>query len=107
LTPSGNNWTFSVVNDFPNYDTPVSAPTVHNGNIYGSLFTGGNYGAGGIFELTPGSGGWTFQTLYSFSAQNDGDSPFGGVLVDASGNVWGTASGAGEYSEGVVFEWTP
>jgi uncharacterized repeat protein (TIGR03803 family) len=107
LTPSGNNWSFSVISDFPLYDTPVSTPTLHNGNIYGSLFTGGSYEAGALFELAHGSSGWSFQTLYSFSAQDDGDSPLGGVLVDASGKVYGTASGAGVYSNGVVFEWTP
>ena len=55
----------------------------------------------------PCSGGWTLQTLYSFMAQNDGADPSGSMLVDASGNVYGTTISAGLYSDGVVFMITP
>jgi uncharacterized repeat protein (TIGR03803 family) len=85
----------------------VDAPTFHNGNLYGSTLTGGTYGFGSVFELMHGSSGWTFLPLYSFMAQNDGDGPVGSVLVDASGNVYGTTITGGPHSDGVVFQVTP
>ncbi len=107
LTPSGSGWTFGVLSELPNYYTPFDAPTLHNGNLYGSTFTGGADGFGSVFELRSGAGGWTFLSLYSFMAQNDGADPVGSVLVDASGNIYGTTITGGLYSDGVVFQITP
>jgi uncharacterized repeat protein (TIGR03803 family) len=107
LTPSGGSWNFSILSELPNYYTPIDAPTLHNGHVYGSTFTGGTYGFGSVFELVPASGGWTFVSLYSFMAENDGDGPFGSVLVDGSGNVYGTTTTGGPHSDGVIFQITP
>jgi len=37
---------------------------------------------------------------------NDGAFPYAGLLLDATGNLWGTTVGAGGWSDGVVFEMT-
>jgi uncharacterized repeat protein (TIGR03803 family) len=60
-----------------------------------------------VFELTPSSSGWSEKTLYTFSGGNDGEGPVGGLIFDASGNLYGTTSFAGSGSGGTVFELTP
>jgi uncharacterized repeat protein (TIGR03803 family) len=83
---------------------------VVSGNIYGTTFFGGAYGGGTVFQLTP-SGQET--VLYSFTGGTDGAYPFGGLTLDASGNLYGTNTYGGDTSCnppsgcGVVFELTP
>jgi uncharacterized repeat protein (TIGR03803 family) len=84
----------------------------NTGNIYGVTYDGDTFGNGTIFKLDP-SGNET--VLYSFTGGSDGGFPFGGLVMDASGNLYGTAEGGGDISCpgsggvgcGVVFELTP
>jgi uncharacterized repeat protein (TIGR03803 family) len=92
LTNTGASWTESVIFSFQ-----PSAGVL-----------GGANGQGTVFELSPGSGGtWTEKVLYSFTGLNDGANPVAGVVFDKSGDLLGTASGAGQDGQGVVFELTP
>ena len=62
------------------------------GNLYGTTVTGGSYGAGSVFQLTPdGSGGYAETLLYSFTGGKDGGQPYGGVTLDTQGNLYGSA----------------
>jgi uncharacterized repeat protein (TIGR03803 family) len=36
-----------------------------------------------------------------------GTYPYGGVIFDASGNLWGTATGGGTSGDGLIYELTP
>jgi uncharacterized repeat protein (TIGR03803 family) len=84
------------------------------GNLYGNGGATGNGGGGGIFELTPPAtkgGHWTESTLYEFTGGADGGYEgccilYGGLIVDASGNLYGTTPSGGTGS-GVVFELSP
>jgi uncharacterized repeat protein (TIGR03803 family) len=83
-----------------------------SGNLYGTTVSGGASGGGGIvFELTPQSdGSWVETVLYSFCSQPrciDGGSPLGGLIFDASGNLFGMTSLGGAHNDGAVFELTP
>jgi hypothetical protein len=66
---------------------------------------------GGVFELTPSNGTWIYIDLHDFTEISEGGYPYGSVVRDASGNVFGTTSmgGTGCSGEGcgVVFEITP
>ncbi|HTZ98358.1 MAG TPA: choice-of-anchor tandem repeat GloVer-containing protein [Terriglobales bacterium] len=78
------------------------------GNLYGTTYVGGDSGDGVVFELSPTSSGWKESVLHSFQgAPHDGDFPFGGLIFDASGNLYGTTFTGGEYSGGLVFELSP
>src|SRR5258708_4341762 len=84
------------------------------GNLYGATLYGGaygsrsNYSGGTVFELTPSSGGsWTETLLHSFSNGPDGEIPEGGVILDASGNLYGTAVYGGAHGQGTVYEMRP
>jgi hypothetical protein len=77
------------------------------GNLYGTTENGGVLGEGIVYQLAPSPQGWTLNTIHGFFPQNDGEVPIGGVLIDSSGNLWGT-TWAGELDDdGAVFEFTP
>lgn len=66
------------------------------GNIYGTTVTGGKFGYGTVFELSPSSGGqWTESVLHNFAGTPDGKNPYGGVTFDAAGNLYGTTAAGG------------
>jgi len=78
------------------------------GNLYGTSPSGGTYNAGVAFELIPQQGGgWTEKVLRSFGQGTDGRFPYGSLILDASGNLYGTASAGGSVAAGVVFELSP
>jgi uncharacterized repeat protein (TIGR03803 family) len=67
-----------------------------SGNAYGTTVVGGSSTFGTVFKLTPHSSGkWTETVLYSFLAGNDGKNPYGGVTLDAKGNLYGTTVSGG------------
>jgi len=106
LTPSTQGYAFQTDYLLPYPDDPEGALTARNGKLYGATPSGGT-GSGNVFELTENSGVWTYQILYNFTAGNDGWQPVGNVLVDANGNVYGTAGYAGQFNGGVIYELTP
>jgi uncharacterized repeat protein (TIGR03803 family) len=61
-----------------------------NGNLYGTTKYGGTYDYGTVFELTPSTGGWTENVLWSFDG-SDGFEPWAGVVKDHIGNLYGTS----------------
>ena len=66
-------------------------------------------GCGMVFKLTPpqpGQTAWKETVLHSFQGP-DGAFPQGGVIKDAAGNIYGTASGGGQYGDGLAFRLTP
>jgi uncharacterized repeat protein (TIGR03803 family) len=75
------------------------------GNLLGTTFFGGTNFAGTAFQLTPAGGRWTESSLYQFAAAS-GDSPLGGVILDGSGNLYGTTGYDGPNGGGTVFELT-
>jgi uncharacterized repeat protein (TIGR03803 family) len=79
------------------------------GNLYGTAFYDGNGFAGTVFELTPGSGGWTEQAIYTFcqAGCSDGASPAAGVIMDDAGNLYGTTTAGGTDGAGVIFKLAP
>ena len=85
-----------------------------NGNLYGTTEEGGTNascnsgsGCGTVYELSPSGSGWIEHVLYSFQGQSDGDSPVGGLTMDAAGNLYGTTSQDGANGGGTIFELTP
>jgi hypothetical protein len=65
-------------------------------------------GCGVIFEMTPNQDGtWTYHVLHRFASYpTDGQMPGGGLVMDKSGNFYGTTLGAGPLGTGEVFKLT-
>ena len=57
-----------------------------------------------VFELAHGSG--TITTLASFNGTH-GANPYDSLIMDSSGNLYGTAAAGGAYGDGTVFELGP
>ena len=74
------------------------------GNIYGTTTNGGLYGDGIVFELTPKAGGSSTETILHNFNGTDGWSPSAGLILDASGNLYGSTEVGGANHAGVVFE---
>jgi uncharacterized repeat protein (TIGR03803 family) len=82
------------------------------GNLYGTTELGGTNNQGTVFEMTPNSGGgWSETVLYSFTGNADGGQPYGRLLFDAAGNLYGTTNfgGSTNCSQGcgTVFKLSP
>ena len=72
------------------------------GNLYISAAQGGLYGSGVVAKISPTG---TETILHNFSGTNgDGSLPFGNVVRDAAGNLYGTASGGGAQNMGILYE---
>ncbi|MGB8768039.1 MAG: choice-of-anchor tandem repeat GloVer-containing protein [Candidatus Korobacteraceae bacterium] len=71
------------------------------GNLYGTAF-GGRYGNGVVFQLAPSGSGWVLDVLYSFEGGIDGANPYGPLIFDRRGDLYGATSG-GPGSSGTVF----
>jgi uncharacterized repeat protein (TIGR03803 family) len=80
-----------------------------SGNLYGTTADGGNMegcggsGCGTVFKVAPGG---TETVLYAFTG-SDGDTPFGGVIADGAGNLYGTTVFGGTMGVGTIFELMP
>ncbi len=86
------------------------------GNLYGTTQqTGandcmGSTGCGTVFELSPAENGkWIEKIIHRFSTgtRSDGSGPYGGLVFDKAGNLWGTTLSGGTAGVGTIFELSP
>jgi uncharacterized repeat protein (TIGR03803 family) len=71
------------------------------GNLYGTTYSGGAAGDGTVFELAKGSS--ALSVLASFNG-TDGASPAGRLVLDSSGNLYGSTYAGGAAGDGTLFE---
>jgi uncharacterized repeat protein (TIGR03803 family) len=67
------------------------------GKLYGTSQGAGDGGYGVVYKLTPRSGTWQLDVLYSFHSESDGIIPAGGVVLDSKGNLYGATVEGGHY----------
>jgi uncharacterized repeat protein (TIGR03803 family) len=76
-----------------------------SGSLYGVAETGGAHDAGTVFKLSKRfANHWHLTTLYAFEGTPDAASPYGGLIADAAGNLYGTTYYGGADGLGTVFE---
>jgi uncharacterized repeat protein (TIGR03803 family) len=85
---------------------PESAPIMDSaGNLYGVTTEGGAHNGGMAYELSPSSTGWIYTHIYDFTSGGTGAAaPSGGLIFDASGNLYGVSQNGGTGNLGVVYE---
>jgi len=74
------------------------------GNVYGTTYQGGAANLGVVYKVGP-TGQET--VIHSFTGQPDGANPYGGVIFDPDGNLYGATPGAGAWTYGAIFKITP
>jgi len=110
LAPSNGSWTESAIYHFTggsDGNNPYNGVIFDQaGSLYGTAF-GGAFAHGTVFQLTPSGSGWSENTLYAFRDANDGGMPFGGLVFDTVGNLYGGTSTGGSGGGGTVYELAP
>jgi uncharacterized repeat protein (TIGR03803 family) len=86
------------------YQAWVSVSCDAAGNVYGTVTPNVEDDNGLVFKWNTSSG---YTVLYNFTDGADGAAPFGGVVPDAEGNVYGTAEVGGGGKQGVVYKLSP
>lgn len=105
LTPTGQNWNLQVIHDGgATLGTNLNFDAA--GNLYGVRITDHNNN-GEAFKMSLVDGSWTYTLLHTFSGQGEGAVPYGGMVMDSNGNLWGTASEGGVHNYGLVYQITP
>lgn len=120
FSPTNGGWKFSVIYAFTGGSDgaqPLGTLVFDSqGNGYGTASSGGANGLGVVYKLTPPVSGqiWSETVLYSFQGGNDGQIPFGEVVFDSAGNLYGTTSRGGvnhlgcfQSGCGTIFELSP
>jgi uncharacterized repeat protein (TIGR03803 family) len=119
-----NTYTETILHEFtadPDGTAPkAQALTIDAaGNLYGTTIAGGGppctaTQCGTVFKLTRNAAGaYTESVIWKFGSGADGGEPSGGVMVDSSGNLYGTTMLGGNTTAcatdgcGTVFKLTP
>jgi len=110
--PDGK-WKEHVLHAFGNGDSMafpgVGALALDSaGRLYGTA-SGGTYAQGAVYRLSRGAGGgWKIAILHSFSGGAGGANPGAGVVMDKTGNLYGTTIDGGTGCDcGVVYKLAP
>ncbi|MEW6437555.1 MAG: choice-of-anchor tandem repeat GloVer-containing protein [Pseudomonadota bacterium] len=107
----GGRYSYSLLHIFTGGSSDGAQPYAAliedaSGNLYGTTTSGGASGYGVVYELTPnGSGGYNETILHSFAGgTSDGANPYSALVMDSSGNLYGTTANGGANGHGTIFE---
>jgi uncharacterized repeat protein (TIGR03803 family) len=111
LTKNANgSWSEIVLRELQKQDGwQAVGPVVFDraGNLYAAAQAGGAYSWGSIYEITPHSPApWTERIVHNFTNNPDGASP-SGIIVNASGSIFGVTGAGGSSQMGIIFEIAP
>jgi uncharacterized repeat protein (TIGR03803 family) len=112
LSPaSGGHWTETILYQFTGSgdgafpDAGLTFDTADN--LYGTTIYAGAYDDGTIFRLNAPAtfgGAWSLNVLHSFIGHMEGKYPWGSLIFDHAGNLYGPALFGGPFGGGTVFQ---
>ena len=97
---------YEVVHRFSRQVSPAPSSLIQSsdGNFYGTTNSGGRFGAGTAFRMTPAG---VVTILHDFGGGSaNGANPAGGLIQASDGNFYGTTSEGGEWDCGTIFRMT-
>ncbi|HXM24292.1 MAG TPA: choice-of-anchor tandem repeat GloVer-containing protein [Terriglobales bacterium] len=117
LSRGSNGWAYADLFNFnPTVGYAPPAPPIWDGkgNLYGTTSDGGisqpacwtSFGCGVLFKMTPNADDtWTYHILHRFASfRTDGQTPDGGLVLGASGGLYGVTGLGGVHNQGTVFK---
>ncbi|HLY57050.1 MAG TPA: choice-of-anchor tandem repeat GloVer-containing protein [Stellaceae bacterium] len=113
---TGGTWEESMIYAFRGSPTDGDGPYVDlvagaSGTLYGTTTEGGSgtctNGCGTVFQLVPGTTGWTESLLVDFANQAQGQNPFSPLSMSPMGQLIGTTANGGRHGAGNVFSLGP
>ncbi len=111
IYPHHRGLKFRVIHAFNGTDGiggSAGALVLHNDTLYGAATAGGVYGDGTIYQITRNSNShWKFSVIYNFKGEPDAGFPYGGLMFDGLGNIYGTTYYDGANDVGAVYELSP
>ncbi|MBV9570436.1 MAG: hypothetical protein JO056_04255 [Alphaproteobacteria bacterium] len=117
LSPAKSGWKQTVLYSFCSQQQCTdgsypAAPVIIDGggNLIGATAYGGANGDGTLYKLVPKGLHSQHSLIYNFCSADecaDGGYPYGGLLRDTNGDIYGTAQyGDGEKASGVVYRFS-
>lgn len=113
LSPRAHGWQYKVIHQFTG-GKDGAVGSLGNllldaaGNLYGTTELGGVNGSGTVYELSPTARGpWKTTVLYDFKGTPDAANPYGGLIFDKAGSLYGTTYFGGGAGMGTVFALVP
>lgn len=108
LTNRAGSWKEKtlVTFDGANGSMPFAGPIRGaDGVFYGTTAYGDAFNGGNVYALSRKGGKWVGLTVWAFGGTSgDGIQPTCDLVIDKSGNLYGTTYGGGAYNLGTVFE---
>ena len=121
--PGGDGTVFEIANTANGYaSTPITLVSFNGtgngafpyadliadaaGDLFGTTSGGGADGDGTVFEIANTITGYasTAITLATFDGTSNGADPYGGLIADAAGDLFGTTESGGSTGDGTAFE---
>jgi uncharacterized repeat protein (TIGR03803 family) len=117
FTQNSHGWAETSVHGFGTANDgayPYSGFVIDTaGHLFGTTYKGGTSGDGIVYEIIPLQTGFQYKLLYSFTGKTDGGLVASPLVLDSSGNLYGTTMWGGDPTHcsksplagcGVVFE---
>jgi|SRR5580704_1829830 uncharacterized repeat protein (TIGR03803 family) len=110
MTSTDGVWSFSVLYSLPGWGISGSFRNLllTSNKIYATTHCDGANSAGTVYELTRSrTGTWSYVSLYVFTGGTDGLFSFSNLVLDKTGDLYGTTKQGGAIGNGVLFKVHP
>jgi len=106
ISPSGKETVLHAFSGTDGADPLAGVVMDAKGNLFGTTNGGGAHGSGVAYKLAA-NGRLNVLKAFDLGGDNGGVGPWGSLILDPQGNLYGTTSNGGLTNNGVVYKMTP